>query len=168
MFSTMMMNDSTPLQFNNIDAELYGADFQARWEISDSWQLESVVSYVRGTRDDTNDELYRIAPLNGSLTATYTRNTWHTSIELEAASAQNKVSAINNEKSSAGYSLWNIHSQKALTDNLILSAGVKNISDKVYADHLTGINRAAGSGIPIGDRTPGNGRNIYTRISYKF
>jgi len=168
MFSTMMMNDSTPLQFNNIDAKLYGADMHARWELSSRWRLESVVSYARGKRRDTDDDLYRIAPLNGFLSATYSSRTWSTTLELEAAAAQNRVSEINNEISSAGYSIWNLHTKKELIENLVLSAGVKNIADKNYADHLSGVNRAMASDVAVGARIPGNGRNIYTQLTLKL
>lgn len=168
MFSSMMMNDATPLEFNNIEAELYGGDLQTAWEISDHWRFESIVSYVRGTRDDTDDDLYRIAPLNGLLSATYAASSWQTSLELQAAAAQNKVSEINNENPTSGYSFWNIHAQKALAENIQLSAGVKNLFDKVYVDHLSGVNRAADSGVATGSRIPGNGRSFYSRLMYSF
>lgn len=168
MFSTMMMGDATPLQFNNIDARLYGADIHTRWEPASRWRLESVVSYVRGTRRDTDDDLYRIAPLNGMLSTTYVARTWSTTLELEAAAAQNKVSEINNETSSAGYSVWNLHAKKELIENFTLSAGVKNIFDRNYADHLSGVNRAMASAVEVGARIPGNSRNIYTQLTLKL
>ena len=37
------------------------------WQLSDQWSMSGIVNYVRGKRDDIEDELYRIAPANTSM-----------------------------------------------------------------------------------------------------
>ena len=62
-----MLNDMNgtsnpdPLQFNNVDAELYGFDLDWAWRLGEHWSMSGLVNYVRGKRDDTSDDLYRIA-----------------------------------------------------------------------------------------------------------
>ena len=57
------------------------------------WSLGGIVSYVRGKRDDVSDNLYRIAPLNGTLGLTYTATAWDVTAEGVFYDRQDKVSA---------------------------------------------------------------------------
>ncbi|HKK16103.1 MAG TPA: TonB-dependent receptor, partial [Gammaproteobacteria bacterium] len=84
--------DATPLQFANVDAELYGAD--ANWGImlSNRWQLDGVISYVRGKRRDIGDNLYRIAPLNANFSLTHHRATWQATLESVFVARQENIS----------------------------------------------------------------------------
>ncbi|MEJ2535316.1 MAG: TonB-dependent receptor [Gammaproteobacteria bacterium] len=61
--------DPTPLVFANVDAVLWGMDMPWRIGLGNGWRLDGVVSYVRGKRRDIDDDLFRIAPLNGRIGA---------------------------------------------------------------------------------------------------
>lgn len=50
---------------------------------------------------------------------------------------------------------------------ITLSAGVENLLDKDYTNHLSGFNRISGSDVAIGTRVPGVGRNVFATISYQ-
>ena len=156
------------LQFANVDATLYGADAPWGMTLNDNWSLDGVVSYVRGKRDDISDNLYRIAPLNGRLTLTYRRNNWWTAAEGVAYADQDKVSKTNRESKSDGYQLLNLRAGVELTHNLVVKAGVDNVFDKEYADHLSGINRVNGTDVPLGERIPGYGRNYYASLQLSY
>jgi iron complex outermembrane receptor protein len=54
------------------------------------------------------------------------------------------------------------------TESLQLSAGVDNLFDKNYEDHLGGYNRAANQDIATGTRLPGYGTNAFVRAMYEF
>ena len=54
MMNTMNgSNNPDPLQFNNVDAELYGFDMDWAWQMGEHWSMSGLVNYVRGKRDDT-------------------------------------------------------------------------------------------------------------------
>lgn len=156
------------LQFANVDATLYGADAPWGAVFNDNWRLDGVISYVRGKRDDIHDNLYRVAPLNGRATLTYQRNRWWTSAEGVAYAKQNKVSRTNNETRSDGYALLNLKAGITLAGELTLTAGVDNVLDKEYADHLSGINRVSGTDVPVGEHIPGYGRNFYAGVEWRY
>jgi iron complex outermembrane receptor protein len=160
-------NPST-LQYANVDATLYGGDAPWGVALNDNWSLDGVVSYVRGKRDDISDNLYRIAPLNGRATLTYRRTNWWTAAEGVAYADQDKVSKTNRETKSDGYLLLNLRAGIALVRNLVLSAGVDNVFDKHYADHLSGINRVVGTDVALGERIPGYGRNYYASLKLSY
>jgi iron complex outermembrane receptor protein len=152
------------LQFSNVDATFYGADAAWGYGIDEHWSLGGIVSYVRGKRDDIADNLYRIAPLNGTVGVNYATGTWDVTAEGVFYDRQDKVSATNGESPSGGYALMNLYGKYRVRKNLSLSGGVGNVFDRKYAAHVTGVNRAAGSDVAVGERVPGDGRNFYMAL----
>jgi iron complex outermembrane receptor protein len=157
-----------PLQFNNVDAELYGFDMDWRWQLSPNWSLSGLVNYVRGQRRDIDDDLYRIAPANMSNRLTYSANRWNVSVESVLYASQDRVSDTNRERESAGYGIVNLSARWQLTPALELAGGVDNVFDKTYRSHLGGYNRASNPDVGIGERLPGYGTNVFARVSYTF
>ncbi len=167
MLSTMMSGQA-PLQFNNIDAELYGFDGRYGMGLNDYWQLNGVVSYVRGRDTDQDDNLYRVAPLNNRLTLTWQEDKLSGSLESVLYAPQTDTSSYNDEERTSGYGLLNFYGQYDVLENVSINTGVENILDKNYVDHLTGYNRNGDSDIPVGDRLPGRGRNLFVSVSMGF
>lgn len=167
MLSTMMSGQN-PLQFTNIDAELYGLDGRYGMALNDNWRLDGVLSYVRGKDKDGNDNLYRVAPLNNRLTLTWQQDKLNVSLESVIYASQSKTASYNAEEKSSGYGLFNVYSQYQVSSDLQVNAGIENLLDKDYVDHLTGYNRNADSDIPVGDRLPGRGRNLFVGATLSF
>jgi iron complex outermembrane receptor protein len=169
-----MMNMSTgaarpgPLQFNNVDAALYGLDLDWRWQLSDHFALSGLVNYVRGERRDIDDALYRIAPPNATLRLAYARADWQVSLETVAYAAQDRISASNREQRSPGYGVLNIQGSWAPREHLQLSVGIDNILDREYTPHLGGYNRVANPDVAVGTRLPAQGVNLFGRLLYRF
>jgi len=161
-------NNADPLQFNNVDAILYGFDMDWLLRLDEHWTLGGIVNYVRGQRDDSNDDLYRIAPPNTSLRITYQSARWGAELEGIAYAEQDDVSATNREQSSDGYALVNLLTTWQATDKLQFAAGVDNLFDKKYRPHLGGYNRAANPDIERGERLPAYGANVFARFMYNF
>jgi iron complex outermembrane receptor protein len=171
MVSTMMGGDTTPLEYNNVDAKLYGMD--ANWFVSltTEWQLDGTVSYVRGKRRDTSDDLYRIAPLTARTMLSYVQPTWRIGFEAETIAEQNHVSDENEEEKTSGYALFNLLGNYQPTDHVVISAGVNNLFDREYQNHLGGYNRISNSDNPDienGDRLPGAGRSAYAGVNVSW
>jgi len=160
-----MMSGAAPLQFNNVDAKLYGIDANWYAALSAEWQLDGTVSYVRGERRDIDDNLYRIAPLTARTTLSYVQPEWRLGVEAVTVAEQDRVSATNNEQATGGYALFNLSGNYNVTQNVLVSAGINNLFDRDYADHLGGINRVAGVDIAQGDRLLGLGRSAYINVS---
>lgn len=156
------------LQFANVDARIYGADAPFGVTLSDHWSVNGVVSYVRGERDDINDELYRIAPLNGRATLTYQQSDWWAAVEGVAYAKQNKVSTTNNESKTDSYELLNLKAGVRAYRDVLISVGVDNVFDNTYADHLSGINRVPGGDVALDERIPGQGRSYFATLELKY
>jgi iron complex outermembrane receptor protein len=161
----LMMGGRLPLQFANVDAELYGLDLGYEFEISEAWLLRGNLGYVRGKRADVRDNLYRIAPLSSFLELMYQGERYFVAMESVAAASQDKVSVYNNEKPTPGWGIANLRAGYSLNKTIDINLGVENIFDKAYQDHLGGYNRVAGSDVPLGERLYSKGRNYYVRLN---
>lgn len=156
------------LKYSNINAELYGMDGSWQYRASDDLKLGGTVSYVRGMRTDVSDNLYRIAPLRASINGEYATRKWMHRAEWLVAASQDKVSAFNAETETGGYAIVNLRTRYQVQKNFNVSAGLENLFDRYYADHLGGINRVAGSDVAVGQHIPGAGRFGYVAMDYTF
>jgi iron complex outermembrane receptor protein len=161
----MMSTGKPPLQYGNVDAEIYGFDMGYEWQISEAFMLRGTLSYVRGKRTDEPDNLYRIAPLTSFLELLWVRDRWFVSAESVAASSQDKVAEYNSEQETSGWGILNLRAAMQLNDSFSVGLGVENLFDKVYQDHLGGYNRVRDSDIPVGARINGMGRNFYLKLN---
>ena len=160
-----MNGDATPLVWANVDARLYGLDFDAGYDFAGPLRIDAVFSYVRGERRDIDDNLYRIAPPNLTADLTWEADTWSATLEGRAVAEQDDVSVTNSEPETPGYVLVNLYGDWQVKDGVKLSAGVENLFDQVYRDHLAGINRNGFGDVAIGSRLPGAGRGVFVRLS---
>jgi iron complex outermembrane receptor protein len=165
----MDMNGLPVLQYDNIDrAELYGLELTGGWQITEEVTLAGSISHVRGRNADTGDDLYRIAPLHGLFDLGYRRDLWEANLEWVWASAQNRVSQIQNEPTTPGYGILNLRVAKTFADSVRLEVGVENLLDKRYADHLGGVNRVPGGDLAMGEAIPSAGRFAYVSLGWEF
>ena len=102
-----MSGDPDPLQFANVEAEIYGFDMPWDVQFGHSWGLDGTVSYTRGKRVDIDDNLYRISPPNARARLTYRPARWSLMLENILYAHQEHVSETNEEQETAGYSLFN-------------------------------------------------------------
>ncbi|MBL1140839.1 MAG: TonB-dependent receptor [Proteobacteria bacterium] len=168
-------SETTPLVFTNVDAEFYGADANWGYSFNERWHLDGVISYVRGKRRDIDDNLYRIAPLNSTIALTHERSSWSATVEGVFVAEQHDISdtivtseSRSNNDSTPGYILMNISGKWKPTYDITINAGVSNLLDKNYTNHLSGFNRNSGGAVPVGSRLPGQGRNVFATLSYEW
>lgn len=163
-----MNGDPTPLKWANVDAELYGADLDFGAVLAGPLRVDGVASYVRGKRRDIADNLYRIAPPNIRLGLSWDAGRWSLTAEGHAVAKQDRISASNGEVPTGGYVLANIYGGIDLAGGLRLDAGIENLFDRSYVEHLAGYNRAFGSDVAVGDRMPGTGRSGFARLRLRY
>jgi iron complex outermembrane receptor protein len=163
-----MMASQPALQFSNTDAEIWGIDVAFTMQISDRLTLDGVTSYARGRRTDVSDDLYRLAPLNGSIGLTYTSESWVIDTRIVAYDSQRKVAAFNDEQPTDGYEIVNAGLIWMPNPSLRIEARIDNIFDATYQDHLAGVNRAGGSDMAVGQRLYGAERTLGAGVIFSF
>jgi len=146
----------------------FTADIAWKVDLNDQWSIDGIASYSRGERTDVSDYIYRLAPFNGSIGLTHATETWSIKPEVVLYSKQDKVSAYNTEQETPGYEIVNVAFGWDPLETLRVEARINNLLDETYQDHLVGINRAMGSGIPVGERLYGAERTISAGVIFSF
>ncbi|MCL6252078.1 TonB-dependent receptor [Altererythrobacter sp. KTW20L] len=163
-----MNGDATPLMFRNVDAELFGLDFDFTAAVGHHLLLEGTSSWVRGKRRDIADNLYRVPPTALRLAAIWQEDRWSLGAEMSAADGQGHVSATNGETASSGYAVFGLFGSFALAPGIVLDGGIENLFDSYYQPHLSGVNRVGASDVALGERLPGAGRGVWLRARASF
>jgi iron complex outermembrane receptor protein len=159
MLATMMSGNGA-LQFDNVDAEIYGLDLGWRYSLTDRVGVEGNASYTRGRRTDVADNLYRLPPLNAAFALTFVDGGLSLRGEVIAYDRQDRVSAYNGEQPTAGYGVVNAAASWQLSRTLRIDVEASNLFDNGYQDHLAGINRVRNVDLPPGERLWGAERTL--------
>jgi iron complex outermembrane receptor protein len=163
------MSNSGALVYSNTDAEIYGLDTNWQYTINNQWAADGTLSYVRGKRKDTVDNLYRIAPANGRFSLHYQpqQSTTYT-LESIFYASQKHVASYADESQTNGYEIVNLSAHWKFNQQLQVRSGITNLFDRYYANHLNSVNRVADSEIAVGDVIPGMGRTFYLATKIEF
>jgi iron complex outermembrane receptor protein len=161
------INGLPVLQYRNVNARLWGGEASLSKRVG-AFELGAWVSLTRGENTDNGDNLYRIAPLRGGVSADYRMESWHVGGEWLVSARKEDVAAYNGEPETPGYGVLNLRAGVAPTKNLKLSAGIDNVFDKLYYDPLAGVNRVAGGSVPVGGIMPAMGRSLYVKMDWTY
>ena len=164
MIAEEKVSDSPLLYKNkNIDKAMFtGAELSMEWLISKQFKASAQAGYVY-TRDvETGKPLPLIPPAHGLVSLTYFHPKYvDTTISMEWAAAQNEIA--DNETATPGYAILNIDFQsmpiKVQNSYVQLFAGVNNILDKAYRNHL--FNNRPGM-----DKLYEAGRNVFVKLKW--
>jgi iron complex outermembrane receptor protein len=163
----MLVNGLPVLQYTNVNARLWGGEASLGRRFGDV-DVAGWISYVRGENTDNDDNLYRIAPLRGGVSADYRKADWFVGGEWLLSARKEDVAAYNGEPQTPGYGVVNLRAGFSPVKNLNLAAGVDNLFDKFYYDPLAGVNRVLGSSVPVGGVMPAMGRSLYAKMEWTF
>ena len=162
------------LRYENHDARLYGLDGSWGYQVG-AWQFSGVLSYVRGRNLDDDSDLYRIAPLRLTVQAGHRAGAWNNTLIARMAQGQDDVATyakpgtgapLNNEQTTPGYAVFDWHAQWQAAKGWKIDFGIDNLLDKLYYDHLGGVNRVIGSDVAVNARLPSGGRFAFVQLQW--
>lgn len=157
----------------NIDAHTLGGEVALTWEISTHWIADATIAYTRGENETDDLPLAQIPPLESRFSLRYVRSRWSAGVLLRAVADQDRV-AIGQGNivgqdigPSDGFAVLSFNGSWQVSAFARLSAGVDNLFDETYAEHLS---RAGGivSGYPQTTRVNEPGRTFWARLDMRF
>lgn len=157
----------------NVDAYIAGAETGVRYQLDDLWSANASLAYAWGEGSDNNDPLPQISPLESKFGLTYEQSAWTANAVLRLVAAQNRISEDRGNvvgydfSKSAGFGTMDINAEYRVTKNVTWRAGIDNLLDKAYTEHL---NKAGNSvfGYAADESFYQPGRMIWMSISAKF
>ncbi|MFV3404518.1 TonB-dependent copper receptor [Pseudomonas sp. NY15463] len=173
-YRTGMMGMSST-QAQNIDARIMGGELGAAYALSENWKADATLAYAWGKNSSDGKALPQMPPLESRLGLTYSRDAWSVGSLWRLVSAQNRVAENQGNvvgkdyQKSSGFGVFSLNGAYKVNRNLKLSAGVDNLFDKTYAEHLN-LAGNAGFGFSSSDPQPVNepGRTFWTKVDFSF
>ena len=177
--------------FANTQARTWGAESYASLAITDQISAFGVFSYTGGRDDTISTPLWGIAPLETVLGVRWEgakcRNEpvpWGVEYSVRMVDAQDRINfgrdiavlprgAYDPERTTPAFTLHHVRGYYRLNRALSLVAGIENIGDALYREHLNSITdlsggrRATRAGVLDGG-VLGRGRNIYIGIQSRY
>lgn len=156
--------------YKNVDAQLYGIEAEANYQLSHSLSLATALAWLKGKNKDDGTHLSRISPLELNTSLDYSKQQWKLGAEWKLVAEQNDVCLSSDScggqdvRQTPGYGIVNLHGEYAAKSGVVVAMGVDNLFDKAYTLHESR-DYVLDSG-PVQVTEPG--QNIWVRLSAKF
>ncbi|MFA5082102.1 MAG: TonB-dependent copper receptor, partial [Hydrogenophilaceae bacterium] len=155
----------------NVDATRYGGEADMAWRFAPQWTLRGTLAWVHADNDTDNVPLAQTPPLEGRLGLDYTTGAWTFGGVVRMVAEQDRVDVGYGNIVGQDYGATDGFTTLALNlaykpnKQWLVSAGVDNVFDKTYAEHL-----ARDNSFEVGPSTRVNepGRFIWAKLSYRF
>ena len=158
---------------NNIDARIAGAELGGSYKLTDNWKADASLAYAWG--ENTTDEraMPQIPPLEARFGLGYERGNWSAAGLWRVVAAQTRVAEMQGNVTSkdfdesSGFGVLSLNAAYRVSKNFKLSAGVDNLLDKAYSEHLNQAGNA-GVGMSASERINEPGRSLWARMDVSF
>ena len=155
---------ANPTRYRNVSAELYGVELSGLWNLSSNWELSGDMAYTHGENRTENRPLGQIPPLQGKIALAYATDEWKLGTRLNWAAKQNRIDPARDAGKTKGYATVDFFGSYNFNDNVTLFAGVDNVLDKAYANHLNRTNVFDAVSYQVNEP----GRSFYLKLETKF
>lgn len=122
--------------YRNVSATLSGIELSGDWE-QGGWQVAGNLTYTYGQNDTDDRALAQIAPLMGAVSASYGKDAWRAGARVNFAAAQDRYDPAREPGPTPGYATLDLFGSYEVSDRAILVAGIDNVLDATYANHLS-------------------------------
>lgn len=164
---------STPANCNayNIDATRYGGEADLAWRFAPAWTLRGGLAYVHGDNDTRDVALAQTPPLEARLGLDYTTGAWTLGSVLRLVAEQDRYDVgygniVGQDYGrTAGFATLSLNAAYKAGKGLLFTAGIDNVFDKNYAEHLARDNSfEAGASTRVNEP----GRFVWAKLSYQY
>ena len=162
-------------QAQNVNARVMGGELGAAYQLTARWKADATLAYAWGKNTTDGKALPQMPPLDTRLGLTYSEDDWSAGALWRVVARQDRIdrnagNVVGKDyDKSAGFGVFSLNGAYRINKNLKVSAGVDNLLDKNYSEHLNMAGNA-GYGYPATDPTPINepGRTLWTKIDVSF
>lgn len=159
---------------HNMDANIRGGEAGVEYRPAEFWKFGGTLAYAWGEIAASGDALPQMPPLEARFSVAYDNQRWSLGALLRGVSSQERVSTGQGNVvgrdlgPSAGFAVFSVNGGYRFNDKLQLVAGIDNLFDRAYSEHLNlGGNSAFGyPSDPVRINEPG--RTGWVKLSYKY
>jgi iron complex outermembrane receptor protein len=157
--------------FENTDATLAGIDLSFLYRPAERWSIPGSVFYVRGEDDTRGEPLPEIPPLEVRLAGRRSfpgRLSGWLELGGRYAAEATRIDPDFPENETPSFTVWHLRGRFDVARYLAVEAGVENLFDEEYWEHLT---REAANNVPgltPGQEIPQPGRFLTVALLFDF
>lgn len=158
---------------DNIDARIMGGEMGVAYAFDDHWKADATLAYAWGKNSSDGEALPQMPPLEARLGLSYQHEDWSVGTLWRLVDGQGRVAEGHGNVvgrdlgDSAGFGVFSINGAYRVTKQVKLSAGVDNLFDKNYTEHLN-LAGNAGFGFPADTRIDEPGRTLWAKVDFDF
>lgn len=126
----------------NVDADIRGAEVGFEYRPAAHWTVGTTLAYAWGENRDANTPLPQMPPLEARLTLGWDNTHWSAGALVRAVASQDRVAIGQGNVvgrdlgESAGFATLALNAGYRFNQRLQLSAGIDNVFDRTYSEHL--------------------------------
>lgn len=157
----------------NIDARIMGAETGIAYEWNDHWKTDASLAWAWGENRSDGEALPQMPPVDARFNLSYAHDNWSAGALWRVVAAQNRTalhrgSVVGQDLgSAAGFGVLSVNAAYRFSSQITLSAGVDNLGNKLYAEHLN-LAGNAGFGFPGSSRINEPGRTFWSKLDLSF
>ena len=157
----------------NVDATRYGGEAELAWRFRPGWTVRAALSLVRADNDSMDVPLAQTPPSEARVGLDYQTGAWNFGGIVRMVDRQDRVHAGygnivgQDTGTTPGFATLALNAAYRPNDWMTLSAGIDNVFDKLYAEHLNRID-SVDTGLPTGSRIYEAGRMIWVKMAARF
>lgn len=157
----------------NVDARTMGLEAGLGYKLSTRWKADATLAYVRGENRTDGVPLSQQPPLEARFALMRETPAWSLAMLLRAVARQTRFDlntgniAGQDIGPSPGFAVFSLNGGYRLSQDLTLTAGVDNLFDRTYAEHVS----RTGALIPgflQTTRVNEPGRTAWAKVQYSF
>lgn len=157
----------------NVDARIMGGEIGAAYKITDYLTTDASLAYSWGKNSSDSRALPQIPPLEVRLGLNYQYDKWSAGALMRIVDSQSRIATNQGNVigkdfgKSSGFGIFSFNAGYQINKNLKLTAGVDNLFDRYYVEHL---NRGGSNmfGFTADQQLPEPGRTLWTKLSFDF
>lgn len=160
-------------QADNIDARIMGGELGVAYDLNANWKTDATLAYAWGKNSSDGEALPQMPPLEARLGLTYQRQDWSAGALWRLVDGQGRVAdgrgnVVGQDLGdSAGFAVFSLNGAYRVTQQVKLSAGVDNLFNKNYVEHLN-LGGDGGFGFPADTRIDEPGRTLWAKVDFDF
>ena len=170
-----MMPGHVRSQASNIDARIMGGELGLSYRLDSQWKTDASLAYAWGKNSSDDRPLAQTPPLEARVGLTYEHNDLSLGGLWRGVAAQNRVDQGKGNVvgkdfgKSSGFAVFSLNAAYRLSPEVKLSAGIDNLFDRAYSEHLN-LAGNAGFGFSMDDPQAVNepGRTLWTKLDFSF
>ncbi|WP_036135025.1 TonB-dependent copper receptor [Luteimonas mephitis] len=159
---------------SNVDARIHGAEAGVEWRPSPAWTVGGSLAWAWGENRDSGRPLPQMPPLEGRWSLAWRGEHWSFGSLLRVAARQQRVSigegnVVGRDLGPApGFAVFSVNGGYHFGPRAQLTAGIDNLFDRDYAEHLN-LSGSADFGYPADPvRIHEPGRTAWLRLDVSY